>query len=140
MRVSTVFVSCFSSAGLPMFAQSIVATSVSSPTFSLAALMRWLLEIAKRPVSVTNSIGTDLPQVIIPHTLYSHLHPLPRSYLHPYNMGRFFNNSEICTRISKQLSIENKAKLSQLETQNISSAVLFICNFQLREFRLVLYR
>ena len=35
---------------------------------------------------------------------------------------------------------ENEAKLSQLETQNTSSAVLFIYNFQLREFRFVLYR
>ena len=34
----------------------------------------------------------------------------------------------------------NKAKLSQLETQNTSSAVMFIYNFQLREFRFVVYR
>ena len=54
--------------------------------------------------------------------------------------GRFCNNSDLETLISKRFSVENKAKLSQLETQNTSSAVLFIYNFQLREFRFVLYR
>ena len=49
-------------------------------------------------------------------------------------MGRFFNTSVIETPISKRLSVENKAKLSQLETQNTSSAVYFIYNFQLREY------
>ena len=33
----------------------------------------------------------------------------------------------------------NKYLLSQLETQNTSSSVLFIYKFQLREFRFVLY-
>ena len=32
---------------------------------------------------------------------------------------RFCNNSEINTLILKQLSVKNKAKLCQLETQNI---------------------
>ena len=54
--------------------------------------------------------------------------------------GRFCNNSEIDALNSKRLSVENKAKLSQMETNCTSSAVLFICNFQLREFRFVLYR
>ena len=44
------------------------------------------------------------------------------------------------TLSAKRLSVEDKAKLSQLETQNTSSAVFFIYNFQLREFRFVLYR
>ena len=48
-------------------------------------------------------------------------------------IDRFGNNSKIYTLISKRLSVENKAKLSQLETQNTCSAVLFIYNFQLRE-------
>ena len=39
------------------------------------------------------------------------------------NKGRFCNNSEIDTLISKRLSVENKAKLFQLEAQNTSSAV-----------------
>ena len=52
--------------------------------------------------------------------------------------GRFSNNSQIDSLISKRLSVENKAKLYQLETQNTSSAVLLILNFQLREFRFVL--
>ena len=47
--------------------------------------------------------------------------------------------SEIDTLISKRLSVENNAKLSQLELKTPSSAVLFIYNFQLREFRFVLY-
>ena len=34
--------------------------------------------------------------------------------------GRFCNNIEIYTLISKRLSIESQAKLSQLETQNTS--------------------
>ena len=50
------------------------------------------------------------------------------------NKGRFCNNCKIDTLISKWLSVEKKAKLSQLETQNTSSTVLFIFNFQLREF------
>ena len=54
------------------------------------------------------------------------------------NKGRFCNNSTIDTLIAKHLSVENKAKLSQLETQNTSSAVLFIYNFKFREFRFVL--
>ena len=49
-----------------------------------------------------------------------------------YNKGRFYNNSKIDTLISKRLSVKNKAKLSQLETQNTSRAVLFIYNSQLR--------
>ena len=56
------------------------------------------------------------------------------------NNGRFCNNSKINKLISKRLSAENKAKLSQQETQNTSSTVLFIYNFQLTEFRFVLYR
>ena len=40
--------------------------------------------------------------------------------------GRFCNNIETDTVISKRLSVENKAKVSQLETTNPSSAVLFI--------------
>ena len=56
------------------------------------------------------------------------------------NKDRFCDHSEIDTLISKQLSVENKEKLSQLETQNTSSVVLFIYIFQLREFRFVLYR
>ena len=56
-----------------------------------------------------------------------------------FNKGRFCNNSESDTLISKRVSVENKAKLSQLETQN-TSAVFFIYNFQLREFLFVLYR
>ena len=35
--------------------------------------------------------------------------------------------------MSERLWVENKAKLSPLETQNTYSAVLFIYNFQLRE-------
>ena len=50
------------------------------------------------------------------------------------NKGRFCYNSEIDTLISKRWSVENKAKLSELETQNTPSVVLFIYNFQLREF------
>ena len=46
-----------------------------------------------------------------------------------YKQGRICNNSEIDTLISKRLSVENKAKLSQLETQNTSSAVLSILQF-----------
>ena len=38
-------------------------------------------------------------------------------------------------RVLKQFSVENKAKLSQLETQN-TFAVLFIYNFQLESFAL----
>ena len=53
--------------------------------------------------------------------------------------GSFCNNTEIDTLISKRVSVENRAKLSQLETQNTSSAKLFIYNFRLREFRFVLY-
>ena len=34
------------------------------------------------------------------------------------NKGRFSNNSEIDTLISKRLYVENKAKLSQLERKN----------------------
>ena len=56
------------------------------------------------------------------------------------NKGRFCNYSRIVTLISKRLYVENKAKLSQLETENTYSAVLFIYHFQLREFRFVLYR
>ena len=56
------------------------------------------------------------------------------------NKGRFCNNSQIDTLISKRLSVENKAKLSQLETQDTSSAALFIYNTQLREFCFILYR
>ena len=36
----------------------------------------------------------------------------------------FCKDSEIYTLISRRLSVENKAKLSQLETQNNFSAVL----------------
>ena len=49
----------------------------------------------------------------------------------------FLTIAKVDTLISKRLSVENEAKLSQLETQNTSSAVLFIYNFQLREFRFV---
>ena len=35
-----------------------------------------------------------------------------------FNKGRFVNNSEIDTLISKRLSVENKVKLSQLEIVN----------------------
>ena len=42
------------------------------------------------------------------------------------NKGRFCNNSEIDTLISKRLSVKNKAKLSQLEIQTfLCSIVLF---------------
>ena len=37
---------------------------------------------------------------------------------HEVNKGGFCNNSEIDTLISKRLSVENKAKLSQLEIVN----------------------
>ena len=43
-------------------------------------------------------------------------YPLFSSGLH--NKGRFCNNNEIDTLISKQLSVENKAKRSQLEIVN----------------------
>ena len=46
-----------------------------------------------------------------------------------YNKGRSCNNSKIDTLISKRSSVENKAKLSQLETQNTFSAVLFYLQF-----------
>ena len=55
------------------------------------------------------------------------------------NKGRFCNNSEINTLISKRLYVKNNARLSQLETQN-TSALLFNLNFQLREFHFVLHR
>ena len=45
--------------------------------------------------------------------------------------GRFCNNIEIYTLFSKRLSVENKAKLSQIETQNTSTTVLFIYSSEL---------
>ena len=50
------------------------------------------------------------------------------------------NNSEIDTLISKRLSVENKAKLSQLEILNKQYCGGGVLGFQLREFRFVLYR
>ena len=41
-----------------------------------------------------------------------------------YNKGRFCNNSNIDTLILKPLSVENKAKPSQLVTQNTFSIIL----------------
>ena len=58
----------------------------------------------------------------------------------PINKGIFCNNTGIDTLISKRFSVESNVILSQLETQKNFSAVLSICNFQLREFRFVLYR
>ena len=55
------------------------------------------------------------------------------------NKGRFCNNSEIDTLISERLSVENKAKLSQLEIVNNYCEEGVLC-FQLRESRFVLYR
>ena len=40
------------------------------------------------------------------------------------NKGRFYNNSEIDTLISKRLSVENKAKLSQLETARADKVII----------------
>ena len=50
------------------------------------------------------------------------------------NKGRFYNNCEIEALISKRLYVDNKAKLSQLETQNTSPAVLFIYNSSRKSF------
>ena len=61
-------------------------------------------------------------------------------FLVQVNKGRFCNNSEIYTLISKRLPVENKAKLSTgiLNKQYCEEGLL---SFQLREFRLqVLYR
>eukprot|EP00794_Sanderia_malayensis_P020487 gene20487-22503_t len=51
------------SAGLPMFVQSIISSCMSLPTFSLETFMKRLLDIAKKPVTQTGNIETDLPQV-----------------------------------------------------------------------------
>ena len=55
----------------------------------------------------------------------------------------FCNISEYDTLISERLSVENKAKLSQLETRNTSSVVLFIpvervslCSLQITVFEI----
>ena len=56
------------------------------------------------------------------------------------NKGRFCNNSEIDTLISKGLSLENKAKQSQLEIVNKQYCGGGVSSFQLREFRSALYR
>ena len=56
-----------------------------------------------------------------------------------YNKGRFCN-SGIFTLIAKRLSIENKAKLPQLEIVNKQYCKGGVLSFQLREFRFVLYR
>ena len=58
------------------------------------------------------------------------------------NKGGFCNNSQIETLISKWLSVENKAKLSQLETQNTCSAVLLVetvslCSLQIITLKLM---
>ena len=66
-------------------------------------------------------------------------HWLAAHYLNT-NKGRFCNNSEIDTLISKRLSVQNKAKLSQLEIVNKQYYGGGVSNFQLREFRFVLYR
>ena len=56
------------------------------------------------------------------------------------NKGRFCNNSEVDILISKRLSVEKKAKLSQLEIENIQYCGGGVFSFQLREFRFVIYR
>ena len=56
------------------------------------------------------------------------------------NKGRFCNNSEVDTLILKRLSVENKAKLSQLEIVNMQYCGGGVLSVQLREFRFVLYR
>ena len=55
------------------------------------------------------------------------------------NKGRFGENREIDTLITKRLYVENKAKLSQLEIVN-KQYCGGVVSFQLREFRFVLYR
>ena len=47
-----------------------------------------------------------------------------------FNKARFYNNSEIDTRISKQLSIENKAKLSQLTRPDFVTIAKLTHEFQ----------
>ena len=44
---------------------------------------------------------------------------IDKEYIVKSNQGRFCNNNEIDTLISKRLYVENKAKLSQLEIVNI---------------------
>ena len=48
------------------------------------------------------------------------------------NKGRFFNNSEMDALISKRLSVENKAKLSQLEIVNKQYCEGGVLSFLLR--------
>ena len=56
------------------------------------------------------------------------------------NQGRFCINSEIDTLVSKGLSVENKAKLSQQEIVNKQYCGVSVSSVQLREFRFVLHR
>ena len=101
-----------------------------------------------QPIKVSSALGVIYYFILIFEPPFSQniflFHGNRRSQLYPFssvpNKGRFCNNSKICTLISKRLFVENKVKLSQLETQNTFSTVLFIYNFQLREFRFVLYR
>ena len=51
----------------------------------------------------------------------------------------FCNNSEIDKLSSKQLYVENKVKLSQLEIANKKYCGGGVLSFQLREFSFVLY-
>ena len=56
------------------------------------------------------------------------------------NKGRFCNNSEIYQLILKRLSVENKAKLSQMKIVDKQYCGRGVLSFQLGEFRFVLYR
>ena len=79
---------------------------------------------AARNANAHNFVS-DLPKVSLYISVYS-LYVFNIVCNHASNKGRFPNNSRIDTLISKRLYVENKAILYQLETQNTSSAVLFI--------------